>query len=601
MKPISISLIVMALAFSCTPKKVAGQDFAEQKTTPFSAIKWVEGEPILKIDTQWYDFISMGAYSKDFLLKKCKSIYPRLWKKRFGEDYVEFLWKIDIKPRLVEDFVLKNDKGETVRLALTFTKEKRKDTHNYYLANYSEEKEFDFTKTITKDEIRADLQFLRTTMYDHYSYESLKGLDTQLEMYKMLEDIPDDFYIKEFGVRLQELLVKYGDGHTRLRNFDFASYGRLSFYTTAFQDKIVCHMKDGLLEEDYPFLHAINGIPTKDLLSTIIQYKVPQGSASFVRAYGANDLKNMGFILSRRNKFSKEITIILSDGKGNKHEKKMDLVYRSQISEAKKQIEVSRESLKPFTYKKLDDRISYLKIRHMISYTPEEDIKEIMEKAKDSKGLVIDVRDNGGGGRMILNALLPYFLTTEQAPLVANLAKRRIDRQEQTEEGVISNRFLYPITSSKFSKEEKLVLVDFQKAFQPSWKYDEDKYTDWHYYLLRKDPNKYFYDKPVVILMNGKCFSATDIFLAAFNELDNVCLMGTPSGGGSGNTVSYTLPHSHWKVSLSSMISFQPNGNLYDGVGVSPDVPVEQDRLSDIIGTTDSQLEAALDYIKSRN
>jgi peptidase S41-like protein len=50
--------------------------------------------------------------------------------------------------------------------------------------------------------------------------------------------------------------------------------------------------------------------------------------------------------------------------------------------------------------------------------------------------------------------------------------------------------------------------------------------------LTRLDePNIYHYDKPVIVLLNGKSFSATDIFLAGLKGMKNVLLLGTPSSG----------------------------------------------------------------------
>ena len=44
------------------------------------------------------------------------------------------------------------------------------------------------------------------------------------------------------------------------------------------------------------------------------------------------------------------------------------------------------------------------------------------------------------------------------------------------------------------------------------------------------------------------------------------------------------------------MASFQPNGRLYDGNGIQPDVPVES-QITDALGTTDSVLDAALRHL----
>lgn len=94
--------------------------------------------------------------------------------------------------------------------------------------------------------------------------------------------------------------------------------------------------------------------------------------------------------------------------------------------------------------------------------------------------------------------------------------------------------------------------------------------------------------------------SASDIFLSSFDQLENVTLIGTKSGGGSGRTRRYKLSQSKIRLVLSSLLSFQPNGYLYDGRGVYPDIEVEQQQLSDILGKTDYQLNYAIEYLMKK-
>jgi C-terminal processing protease CtpA/Prc len=115
-----------------------------------------------------------------------------------------------------------------------------------------------------------------------------------------------------------------------------------------------------------------------------------------------------------------------------------------------------------------------------------------------------------------------------------------------------------------------------------------------------KDKRYYHYNKPVVILMDRGNFSACDIFLGAFKGLKNVTLMGRPSGGGSGCTQDYRLRNSGIQICLSRMASFQPNGKLYDGDGIQPDIIVEPVP-ADFIGQSDIMLDKAIRAIEEKN
>ena len=76
--------------------------------------------------------------------------------------------------------------------------------------------------------------------------------------------------------------------------------------------------------------------------------------------------------------------------------------------------------------------------------------------------------------------------------------------------------------------------------------------------------------------MNEVSFSATDVLLSGLKGLKNVQLLGTPSGGGSGFGQKVDLPDTDLKLQVSSMASFQANGDMFDGHGVQPDTPVDQ-------------------------
>jgi C-terminal processing protease CtpA/Prc len=123
-------------------------------------------------------------------------------------------------------------------------------------------------------------------------------------------------------------------------------------------------------------------------------------------------------------------------------------------------------------------------------------------------------------------------------------------------------------------------------------------YSQWHYLLLTPaGGNLPRLDKPVIILMNSKCFSATDIFLSALKGLPNVTVLGTPSAGGSANINTVTLGHPLIRARLGTMISFQTSGQFFDGQGVKPDIHVEP-AADFFIGREDNQLAAALAVIK---
>ena len=224
---------------------------------------------------------------------------------------------------------------------------------------------------------------------------------------------------------------------------------------------------------------------------------------------------------------------------------------------------------------------------------------ETLDEFRDTKGLIIDVRSNGGGTRDALAALFPYFLDEDADPVVVNLARKRLRPGEPASVpgGLLANRALFPAAS--FQGAAKDAVLTLAERFEPSWMPDDEAFSEWHYFVLGPldDGNTYAYREPVVILQDSGCFSATDVFLGAFAELDHVTSLGTTSGGGSGRSRRFSLAHSGLSIKLSSMTSYRPTGALYDTVGVAPDVHVEPTP-GYFIGDEDPQLDAALARIQ---
>ena len=99
--------------------------------------------------------------------------------------------------------------------------------------------------------------------------------------------------------------------------------------------------------------------------------------------------------------------------------------------------------------------------------------------------------------------------------------------------------------------------------------------------------------------MNGKSFSATDIFLAGLKGMKNVRLLGTPSAGGSAFSQEISLGETGLRLRIGSMASFQADGKLFDGNGITPDIVVVQGP-EYFIGGKDKALDRAMNWIKSR-
>jgi hypothetical protein len=112
------------------------------------------------------------------------------------------------------------------------------------------------------------------------------------------------------------------------------------------------------------------------------------------------------------------------------------------------------------------------------------------------------------------------------------------------------------------------------------------------------------YTKPVVLLVNGVCFSSCEDFAAMMSNVPTVTIVGDTTAGGSGAPQLFALPSGR-KIRLSTLIIRRFDGQPIEWNGVVPDVRVAQ-TAADINQGKDPQLEYALWFLsltssKNRN
>jgi hypothetical protein len=203
-----------------------------------------------------------------------------------------------------------------------------------------------------------------------------------------------------------------------------------------------------------------------------------------------------------------------------------------------------------FTYGILNEEIGYI---HISSFGGLEDwnlkIDNILENYKNLKGLVIDVRNNGGGSTNYSDHLAPRFAD-----------QRRLYAYIQWRNGPNHDDFTEPT----------------EDYVEPS---EEWRFT-----------------RPVALLTNRLCFSTTEHFVLMMRVFPHVTVIGDVTGGGSGNPILRELP-SGWVYRISRWISLTPEKEIYEGIGLEPDILVNISEEDSLIGK-DTIMETAIQTLQ---
>jgi carboxyl-terminal processing protease len=173
--------------------------------------------------------------------------------------------------------------------------------------------------------------------------------------------------------------------------------------------------------------------------------------------------------------------------------------------------------------RQLSDGIGYIRIvRWAGGHDLVEEFDRILETFERTRGIVIDVRSNGGGNG-------------ELADLV---------------NGRLTDR---PVVSS----------IDFWR------KAGSDQYYRAIGWVQPRGP--WNYKGRVAVLMDEASMSSCEHFVSGVEAMGNVLLVGTPTNGAGGGPTNVQLPDST-RVAISRALGLRANGIVFEGHGIPPHV-----------------------------
>ena len=442
--------------------------------------------------------------------------------------------------------------------------------------------------SLSRADALADLAALGQRLREEAAYLDLHQAKPFGAIESLRQRLPDQISVAEFTRELQKILAPIGDCHSSISSKALADEPSLwlPFRLAVAQGGIIAVTRDNtaFVEPKFPYLVALDGRPLKDWLDAALAY-APVGSSSqnlseSVRGIRRLDILRRDLGIAAR----RDVAVTFANAAGAT--KTVTFPGRTVFSSlAKIQLGESR---------RIGD-LGYLRLPEMDDKLIPE-AKKRMEEYRDTAGLIIDVRGNGGGRYGLMGALFGYFRPADAGPFVCNIAAYRLAPQFRANH--IEYRPTHRRTWSGWSASD-LAAIDAALAnFKPSFSLPAGQFSEWHFMLLRREEFQYHYAKPVIVLCDEGCISATDGFLAAFAELPNVTLMGVASRGGSGSSRTVALPRSKIDFKLSTMASFRPSGATFEGHGVAVDV-VAQPPPEDFITRKDSVLDQAVQRLTS--
>lgn len=199
-------------------------------------------------------------------------------------------------------------------------------------------------------------------------------------------------------------------------------------------------------------------------------------------------------------------------------------------------------------YRVLDDNIGYIRYESFLSNFSESNLDEVFIHLLFCKGLIIDIRGNGGGNLTNAEKLAARFC--QEKTLVGYM-------QHKTGPG-----------HNEFSSLEP-------KYLEPSAN-------------MR-------WNKPVCVLVNRQVYSAANEFSMYMKALPNVKLVGDHTGGGAGMPFTNSLPNG-WVVRFSAIPTYDAQQQSVE-FGIEPHQKVSL-TTEDFLRGKDTIIEAAREMLR---
>lgn len=393
------------------------------------------------------------------------------------------------------------------------------------------------------------------------------------ETMKRVIETPDDIaYYRELSYFLNSL----NDAHTSLFDYPESGYEETdypNFGTKRIGDKyyFIKYKKDcpdsdpGLLGAE---IIEIEGLPTEqyvekyvlpNITGSTLKYKLSQAGRILLNGKTNTYIKGKARCMDGRIKTFN----IIRNGETIRQDNDIWLPQDQTSFDTPKAVTVTWR-----------DNIAILKIKRFIPASVCDEIDSAMNEINrhKCKGLIIDLRGNGGGITDVAWHLQMYLTPGDTI--------RSFGAQTRINSG-------YGRAQGNYRKEyEDYYLYRTYKNEQPE-------------IIIKKEEIKYI-KCPVAILIDNSCFSACEDFLINIYEVPNrPILIGEETAGSTGAPLVIELPHEAVARICTIRPLFPYSSEPFVGKGIIPDIETIPD-LQEVLQGKDIALEKAVNIIKEK-
>jgi hypothetical protein len=176
-------------------------------------------------------------------------------------------------------------------------------------------------------------------------------------------------------------------------------------------------------------------------------------------------------------------------------------------------------------------------------------IDQILDSLWTTRGIILDIRNNGGGNDALGNIIISRFADTKR---LYSFVQFR-NGSSHADFTPLTPAYIVPLGKRQFTK-------------------------------------------PIMLLTNRRCISSAEGTILMARVLPHVTTIGDTTAGGSANPIELQLPNG-WKYRISRWIQYTADQTVFEGIGLPPQIVVSISAADATIGK-DRVLENAIERIR---
>lgn len=451
----------------------------------------------------------------------------------------------------------------------------------------------EFNRRFTTAELKSDVDFMVETLQEvhpdlYYYVPKEEFVAFKIELEKQLTQLMTR---REFYPFVARLAAHVGDGHT------YAIYPHEEWQDFVERDGRVFPFDVDISENGWRVTHSYSrsNVQPGDWIVTINQRPVSSLSSDFLQMTSGEKLTYKRASIERRLRWMLWLHGIhspfqiefLKENNGKPFQVEVDGVTMKQIR-SQMQNPGGKEK-EYYTYRLLEENIGYIDFRSMIDLRVfEKFLKQTFEQIHETgvRGLIVDLRKNGGGSTELGKALLSYI--TDRPYRFNARVEWKVSRQLK--------QYLHDFLPAWL---RWLPLQYVHPIGRKIWTTPEGELAVWQFEPEPPPANPLRFKGPVCVLIGPYTFSSAVKLANAIGDFNLATLIGEETGGNPnafGEIYMFDLPNTRLQVAVSTKRFVRANGDVASRGGVMPHIQIEQSE-EDLIKGVDTTLEFAKKWI----